>query len=113
MNNVKIQQEVINLKARKFEYNDIFYKDGDPTDKLYFLKYGEVELVKKNHPGQIIDTGRYFGDEEVGQLLPKRQSTARCISEVAVLFEMHLETLFPLLPLGSPLQLKVSNFYQQ
>jgi putative ABC transport system ATP-binding protein len=67
----------------KLDAGDILFRQGNPSDLVYLVEEGEVEMVRELQDGEkrlaVIGPGNYFG--ELGPMLNlPRSATARAIS---------------------------------
>ncbi|NJL99991.1 MAG: cyclic nucleotide-binding domain-containing protein [Synechococcaceae cyanobacterium SM2_3_2] len=80
---------LIHLQPQQFQAADIIFADGDPSQGLYLLLSGQVELRRPytrfggDYQMALLQPGQLFGEGEL--LVQRRRShTAVCLSTVAV-----------------------------
>lgn len=71
-------------KVQELKDGDVFIREGEPSDSIYFVNYGEVAILKG---GVEIDRQRSGGAiGEMGVLTnANRSATVRCVGEVEVM----------------------------
>lgn len=97
-------------KKRYFQKGDIIFKEGSPSDSIYIVKHGEVEISQLKHNEEkhivgILKTNDILGEMGLIDDLP-RSATATAISDCEILIidkkqfneiiEQHPEILRPL-----------------
>ena len=122
------------FKRKPLRMGDPIYLAGDKADKIYFLKYGDVEIYEKEKiqkrfilndkeiiikdekklfdenqilMTRLISPTNIFGVEEIIAGSPKRLFSCRAKSSDVIIFEMSKDRIF------NELVIKSSNFLQK
>ena len=97
-------------KKRYFQKGDIIFKEGSPSDSIYIVEHGEVEISQLKHNEEkhivgVLKTNDILGEMGLIDDLP-RSATATAISDCEILIinkkqfneiiEQHPEILRPL-----------------
>lgn len=97
-------------KKRYFQKGDIIFKEGSPSDSIYIVEHGEVEISQLKHNEEkhvvgVLKTNDILGEMGLIDDLP-RSATATAISDCEILIidkkqfneiiEQHPEILKPL-----------------
>jgi cAMP-dependent protein kinase regulator len=94
MNDYERTQVADSLTSHGFKKNDCIIQDGDLPNGMYFVEEGEVEIVKENSDGKIIDvilsTGDYFGELALINKT-QRSASAYCYSSVCKVSFLEIE----------------------
>ena len=70
------------MRARRYRAGHVLFRKGDAATHLFFLAVGRIEFVEI---GQVMESGRLFG--EIAFFAPDkcRSATARCLTNCTVL----------------------------
>ena len=70
------------MRARRYRAGHVLFRKGDEATHLFFLAVGRIEFVEI---GQVMESGRLFG--EIAFFAPDkcRSATARCLTNCTVL----------------------------
>ncbi|MFC5608994.1 Crp/Fnr family transcriptional regulator [Variovorax soli] len=70
------------MRSRRLRAGQVLFRKGDMADHLFFLASGQIEFVEI---GQVMESGRLFG--EIAFFAPDkcRSLTARCVTDCLVL----------------------------
>lgn len=61
---------MIDIKNLKVSKGDYIYKEGDPSDKIYFIKNGDFEISKKM---KVEDVQNFKGMEDLNLVQKKKE----------------------------------------
>lgn len=77
--------ELMNLgKVQRLSDGDPFIREGDPSDSIYFISFGEVAVLKGGVEIDTMRTGGVIGEMGVLKGVP-RSATIKCKGEVELL----------------------------
>jgi hypothetical protein len=75
------------MQRRRFESGDIVFREGDPSDTVFLLISGEVEIIKELRGREValgrVGAGEYFG--EMGVIEGRsRSATVKAVTELEI-----------------------------
>lgn len=92
------------VTEKKFKQGETVFKQGDPGDRLYVVKSGEVEVIREDpEKGDTVlaklGPEEYFGEMALISDAP-RSATVRCVTAVTVLSigQQEFQSLYSSIP---------------
>ncbi len=73
---------------RTFEENEVIVSEGDESQEMFIIQYGQVAIEKKHQDEQlrlrVLGKGEFFGEMSLMEGLP-RSATVRALTKTSVL----------------------------
>lgn len=92
LTDAQIESVIDRVEAFLYDENQVIFEHGSPSDSLYFVVSGRVQLLRTRKAAEdvaILEARDYFGEEALSALPLQRRVKAVALSEVIVLRLTH------------------------